>query len=126
MAATKFTYEVEHNGKISLLDDLLMRINEKLETTVFSKETNNDVYLHWRSFAPITWKKGTLRTLDRQAYTVHLNDNLLQEELHYIEMYFTEINGYPKWLLKQTLHSFKTSNKTITTRLITKTTTIQI
>ena len=49
----KFTCEEEHNGKISFLDFLLMRSNRKLET-VFGIETNNDVYLHWRSFAPIT------------------------------------------------------------------------
>ena len=54
-----------------------------------------------RSFAPITWKKGTLRTLIRHAYTVFSNDNLLQKELHHIERCFNEINGYPKWLLKQ-------------------------
>ena len=88
-----------------------MRSNRKLETTVFRKETNNDIYLHWRSFAPTTWKKGTLKTLIRRAYTVCLNDNLLQEELHHIKKCFTEINGYPKWLLKQTSDSFKTSNK---------------
>ena len=32
--------------KISFLDVLLMRNNGKLETTVFRKETNNNVYLH--------------------------------------------------------------------------------
>ena len=42
----KFTFEVKHNGKISFLDVLLMRCNGKLETTVFRKETNNDIYLH--------------------------------------------------------------------------------
>ena len=75
----KFTYEVEHNGEISFLDVLLMRCHGKLETPVFRKETNNDIYLHWRSFAPIAWKKGTLRTLIRRAYTICSNDNLLQE-----------------------------------------------
>ena len=73
----KFTYEVEHKGKISFLDVLLIRCDGKLKTTVFRKETNNDIYLHWRFFAPITWKKGTLRTLVRRAYTVCSNDNLL-------------------------------------------------
>ena len=49
----KFTYELEHNGKISLLDILLIRSNnKKLETTAFHKETNNDIYLNWRPFAP--------------------------------------------------------------------------
>ena len=63
----KVTYEVEHNGKILFLDVLLMRNNGKLETITFCKEANNNIYLHWRSFAPITWKKGTLRASVRQA-----------------------------------------------------------
>ena len=50
----KFTYEVEHNGKTSFLDVLLMRIHGKLETIVFRKETNNDIVTHWRFFAPMT------------------------------------------------------------------------
>lgn len=41
----KFTYEVEHNSKISLLDILLMTNNRELETTVFCKETNNHIYI---------------------------------------------------------------------------------
>ena len=49
----KSTYEVEHNGKTSFVDLLLMRIHGKLETTVFRKETNNDIVTHWRSFAPM-------------------------------------------------------------------------
>ena len=88
-----------------------MRWNGKLETTVFGKETNNDIYLHWQYVAPMTWKKGTLRTLIRRAYTVCSNDNLLQKELHHIETCFTEFCGCPKWLLKQTLDSFKNNNK---------------
>ena len=50
----EFTSKVEHNGKISFLDVLLMRCNGKLETTIFCKENNNDTCLHWTSFAPMT------------------------------------------------------------------------
>ena len=50
----KFTCKVEHNGRISFLDVLLIRNNEKLETIVFRKKNNNDICLHWRSRAPIT------------------------------------------------------------------------
>ena len=40
----KFTYELESNGKI-FLDALLMRIGSNLETRVFHKKTNNDIYI---------------------------------------------------------------------------------
>ena len=35
----------------------------------------------------------------------------MREELHHREKSFTEFNGYPKWLLKQTLDSFDNNNK---------------
>ena len=44
-----------------------MKCNGKLETTVFCEENNNDIYLQWRSFAPMKWKKVTLRKLIRRA-----------------------------------------------------------
>ena len=53
----KITYEVEHNDKLSFLNVLLVRSNRKVKATVFGKETNNDIYLHRRSFAPIMCKK---------------------------------------------------------------------
>ena len=116
----KFTCEVEHNGKLSFLNVSLIKRNGKLETTVFRKETDNDIYLHWRCFAPIILKKDTLRILVRRAYTVCSNDNLLKEELPHIDTCFTEINGYPKWLLKQALDSFKTSNKNYNNKINNK------
>ena len=61
---------------MSFLDVLLMRCNGKLETTIFRKEANNDICLHWRSFAPMTWKKVT-KSLDnlrlkRKKFQEHL------------------------------------------------------
>ena len=48
----------------------------------------------------------------------------LQEELHHTEKCFTKINNYPKWLSKQRLDSFKTSNKNYDNKTNTKKTTI--
>ena len=44
-------------------------------------------------------------------------NSIMQEKLHHIE---TEINGYPKWLLKQKFDSFKTSNKSYNTNINNK------
>ena len=90
----KFTYEVEHNGKISLLDVILIRSNRKWGTTVFCNEKNNDKYLHSKAFAPVTWKKDKLRTLIRRAFTPISNDNVLKKESHHIERCLTEINDF--------------------------------
>ena len=65
------------------------------------KSTHNGVYLHWNSFAPRTWKRGTLRTILIQAYKICSSKEILQNELKQIEEEFIKINGSPKWVLDQ-------------------------
>ena len=49
----QFTYELEKDQRISLLDVSIRRLaNGKLKTTVFSKETYTDVYMNWNSHEP--------------------------------------------------------------------------
>ena len=50
----KFAFEVEKNRKTAFLDVLIIRKNNTLETIVYRKKTQNRVYLHWKSFAPLT------------------------------------------------------------------------
>ena len=47
----KFTYEEEQNKPF--LDVLFIRDGEKLNSTVYRKDTHNDLYLHRNSFTPI-------------------------------------------------------------------------
>ena len=46
-ANISFTCERECDGMISFLDVLIMRKNNTIETTVYRKQTRNDIYLHW-------------------------------------------------------------------------------
>ena len=66
----KFTYELEHDGKLPFIDVLLCRSGKKIYTTVYRKAINNDVYLNWSVFAPISLKRGTLKTLIERAYLI--------------------------------------------------------
>ena len=50
----EFTYEIENDGKLPFLDVLLISKDYKVETTVYRKSTNNDIYLHWNLFSPTT------------------------------------------------------------------------
>ena len=59
----KFTYETESDKKLSFLDRQLIRTRDNIETCVFRKTTNRDIYIHWNSFAPFQWKSSTLNTL---------------------------------------------------------------
>ena len=46
----KFTYALEHEGKLPFLDVLLRIMGEKIYATVYRKATNNDVCLNWNAF----------------------------------------------------------------------------
>ena len=66
-----FTYEVETDSKISFSDVLVIRdSNNNINTIVYRKSTNNDIYLNWESFPPDKWKWGTLKSLTKRAYDV--------------------------------------------------------
>ena len=63
----KFTYEREVNNTLPFLEVLFIRNLDHIHTTVCRKETKNDLYLHWHTFTPISWKHETLRTLVNRA-----------------------------------------------------------
>ena len=55
----QFTYEREENSKLSFLDVMLSRKDNKLVCSVYRKSTNSDIYMNSHSFAPKTWKMRT-------------------------------------------------------------------
>ena len=66
----KFIYEQKNNNRLPFLDVLFIRDDQKIYTTVFRKDTCNDIYLHWDLFSPISWKRGTLKSLISGAYMI--------------------------------------------------------
>ena len=49
----KFTHETEKDGLIPFLDVLLKKKQDgTIETTIYRKPTNNNVYIHWQFYAP--------------------------------------------------------------------------
>ena len=47
-----FTIEIEKGNKIAFLDVLLIRYEDLINTTVYHKKTNTDLYINWKSFSP--------------------------------------------------------------------------
>ena len=76
----KFTIEIEQNWTIPLLDVLLIRVSQKIHTTVYRKKTNTNLYIHWNSFAPNNWKWGKLKTLVRTAFETCSTHEYLRDE----------------------------------------------
>ena len=101
-----------NKNKIPFLDILIIRNNNTLSTAVFRKPTNSDIYIHWKAFAPETWKRGTLRTLTRRAHIVCSSHTLIQQELQHLRRSFTNINGYPHHVITQIFESVKHSFNT--------------
>ena len=60
---TQFTYKVEEEKTLSFLGVLLITSENFIETKVYQKPINNDIYLSWVTFTPNTWKRRTSRTL---------------------------------------------------------------
>ena len=107
----QFTFESENKGTLPFLDVLLCRNGRELITTVYRKKTNNDIYLNWNAFAPVSWKRGTLRTLVQRAYLVCSTETYLKEELTYLEKVFFEKNNYPKYVINQVFTQVKEEHK---------------
>ena len=106
----QFIYELEKNNKLAFLDVLLIRNKEKIETTVYRKPTNSDIYLNWKSFSPCSWKRGTSKTIIRRAYLICSTHDNLQEELDHIAYVFEKFNNYSNWVIKQLLEEVQYSH----------------
>ena len=94
---------------------LLIKKNDTFETTVYRKPTNKGIYLHWNSFAPETWKRGTLGSIINRAYDICSNDEFLRLELSRIKHDFIKINGYPNWVFNQ-IHQKVIESREINTK----------
>ena len=103
----KFTIEIETENKISFLDVLLIRNNSMISTKVFRKNTNTDIYINWKSFAPNNWKWGTLKTLVTRAFDICSTDEYLKEELEYIRTDFHHGNNSPLLVINKVIDDAK-------------------
>ena len=100
----KFTHELESNKCISFLDVKVIKNDSGfLSREVFRKETDTNIYLHWKSFAPNIWKIGTLKGLFRRAFIVCSHEEYRKKEINHLKFVFTKINKYPMHIVEKTL-----------------------
>ena len=92
----KFTFEKEVEGVLSFLDVKVIKNEDRtFETDIHRKKTDTNVYIHWDSFAPKTWKIGTMKSLIRRAHIICSKPEFLQKEIEHLKVVFQENNGYP-------------------------------
>ena len=96
-----FICEKENNSRSPFLNVLFITNGTHLDTTVYRKDTHNYLYLQWVAFAPVSWKRGTKRTLVNRACLVCSNKELLHKELAYLKSVFLKKNCYTLSTKKQ-------------------------
>ena len=90
--------------------------DNKLVCSVYKKSTNNDIYMNWHSFAPKTWKTGTLKSLIERATLICSIEELLKEELEHLEKVLREKNNFPKWVIRNVMIEVKNKHQRSDTR----------
>ena len=72
------------------------RINKnKIETFVYRKTTNINIYINWYSHTPSKWKTGMLRNIIKGQKLISSTKLLLRDEIAYLRKVFTENNDSP-------------------------------
>ena len=101
------------NGKerqLAFLDTLVVAKEDgTIITRVFRKETHTNQYLNFNSNHPIEHKRGVVRTLLHRAEKVVSGVEDRREEEKLIKDALA-VNGYPKWILKETNKDPKQKN----------------
>ena len=101
-----FTHEDEKDNSIAFLDVAVTRGNDqKLETSVYRKPTNTDVYMNWYAHAPAAWKIATLTSLVKRAVMVSSTTDAMKKEIDHLKKVFTEFNDYPEKVVKNVIEN---------------------
>ena len=104
----KFTHEKEADSRISFLDvSVIKKLDGSFDTDIYRKKTDTNVYLNWKSFAPRSWKIGTLKGFFRRAFVVCSTKQFLKKEIAFLKHVFTKCNGYPSRLVNNTLYHIR-------------------
>ena len=100
----QFTHEEGQDGQIAFLDvKVITKQDRSFNTEVYRKKTDTNVYIHWQSFAPKTWKIGTLRGLIRRAFVLCSTEDARKKEIAFLKKTFRGINGYPSRIVNTTI-----------------------
>ena len=101
----QFTCEEESNNKISFLDISVIRINNKLTTSLYRKETFSGVYLNLTSFLPMDYKKGLIHNLLFRAYNICADYVTLHNEIEFLKSMWQR-NSFPLFFIDSCIKKF--------------------
>ena len=109
----QFTSEREKERRINFLDVMIERKEDNcIETSVYTKPTNTDIYINWNAHAPNTWKINTLRNLIKRAKTICSTKENFIAETRRLQKVFQERNQYPKRVVENVINKEIETTKT--------------
>ena len=101
----KFTIEYENDNKLPFLDVLVVRENERFNTTIFRKKTFTGLGTNFYSHCFFNFKLNALSTLLHRAYTLTSDWSNFHKEISYLQQYF-ENNCFPAKLFYRQVYRF--------------------
>ena len=95
-----FTYDLELSNFLPFLDVGVHKQSDgTFSTTIYRKQTFNGVYLNYHSFAPLSFKKGLVRTLFIRACRICSPEHL-QCEFDFL-FHALQLNSYPEYFINR-------------------------
>ena len=91
----KFTMETERENKLSFLDILISKNGNKLDTSIYRKETFSGLGVNFLSRCFIQFKYNTFSTMFYRAYRLTSTYEAFHNEITFLKKFFTN-NGFPE------------------------------
>ena len=104
----QFTYENEKCEKLTFLDCIVTRMNEKFHTGVYVKDTNNGDCINFKSVCPERYKIGVIKTLLHRGYHISADWATFHLEIERIKQLLSN-NNFPMEIIETTIKKFLNS-----------------
>ena len=98
----QFTIELEKDNRISFLDILITKDQDKMNTNIFRKTTFTGLGLSYYSFCSKQYKTNSRLTLISRAYKICSNCHNFHLEIQTLQKYFKS-NYYPPFIFTSKL-----------------------
>jgi len=100
-----FSKEIESECTLSFLDISITRNDECFITSLYKKPTFSGLYLNFKSYMPLSYKKGLVLCLLFRIYSICSNWNLIHEEIKQLKCLLIR-NKYPLHFMNQCIYLF--------------------
>ena len=101
----KFTFEKQNGGKFTFLDILISNESDNFCRTVFHKKTSISLYTNFTSFAPFSYKIGSIKTFLHLALEISSSWNFFDQEKRKIKNLLMN-NLHPSCLMDKEIKTF--------------------